>query len=496
MALSNPHLSDVASAARQSFENGNWRECLISGATVLARNPAHVETLHMMVGASYRLGDFDGAIKYMAVLAVVRPEDGDVLLDFATLLAERGQHDRAERAFTAVRRAEPSSDSVALGFARWLETCSRHEEARDILDDSLARHPDNVDILLALGHILMETTEVARAIDCLQRALELAGDDAAVFADLGDCHIMAGDMTESARCFRRAIALDENLAKAYFGLSMLAGNRFDAAAVDAMESAPSRHRLNADQKVYFAFALGRHFEQTRAYDRAFEYFAEGNRLLRRANPYDIRADEALGDAIIAAIERVSAARETVAGESAGRTPIFVLGMPRSGTTLVEQILASHSQICGGGEIAVFGRAVRRNAPAMTLSALQDLVADPAALRRVAADYLAAARAAEVGLPFFTDKTPQSFFYVGLIAAALPCAKIVHVKRDPLDTCLSCFTSLFGSCQRFSTDLVDIGRYYKLYRRLMAHWHVVVPNAVIDVEYEDCVGDQEATTSRL
>jgi tetratricopeptide (TPR) repeat protein len=496
MALSNPRPPDLASTARRHFESGNWRKCLNCGAAALARHPGHVEVLHMMVGASYRLGELDSAIKYMATLAGLLPEDGDVLVDFATLLAERGHHDRAERAFAAARRAEPASASVALGFARWLETRSRQGEARDVLDDGLTRHPDNIDLLLALGRNLMETPEVGRAIDCLQHALKFGGENATVLADLGDCHIMAGDIAEAARCFRRAIALDRSQAKAYFGLSMLPGNRFDADAVDAMESASSRQRLNADQKVYFAFALGRHYEQTRFYDRAFEHFAEGNRLLRKINPYDIRADEALADAIIAATERVRTARDAVAKESAGRTPIFVLGMPRSGTSLVEQILASHSKISGGGELRVFGDVLRRIAPSTNASSLRDLTVDPEALSLIASDYLKAAGAAERDRPFFTDKTPQSFFYIGLIAAALPDAKIVHVKRDPLDTCLSCFTSLFGLRQRFSNDLVDIGRYYKLYLRLMAHWHTVLPGVVIDVEYKDFVDDLEATTRRL
>jgi tetratricopeptide (TPR) repeat protein len=494
--LSIPRPQDVASAARRHLENGNWRECLVSGAAALARHLGHVETLQMMVGASYRLGDLDGAIKYMATLAEILPKDGDVLLDFATLLAERGYHDRAERTLAAARRVEPASVSVSLGFARWLESRSRQREARDVLDNCLVRNPDSVDILSALGRNLMETTEVGRAIDCLRRALELGGDDAAALADLGDCHIMAGDMAEAARCFHRAIALDRNQAQAYFGLSMLPGNRFDANAVDAMETAGSRMRLDSDQRIYFAFALGRHFEQSRAYDRAFKHFAEGNRLLRRANPYDIRADEARADAIIAATERIRVARNAVAKECAGRTPIFVLGMPRSGTSLVEQVLASHSKISGGGELRVFGDVVRRIAPSMNPSALCDLTVDPEALSLIASNYLEAARAAEFDRPYFTDKTPQSFFYIGLIAAALPDAKIVHVKRDPLDICLSCFTSLFGLRQRFSNDLVDIGRYYKLYRRLMAHWHALLPGVVIDVEYEDTVGNLEATTRRL
>jgi Flp pilus assembly protein TadD len=494
--LRNPQPPDLASTARRTFENGNWQMCLDNGAAVLVRNSGHVETLQLMVGSCYRLGDLDGAIRYMETLTKIAPNDGNVLLDFAALLAERGHDERAERAFAAARRVDPGSTSVAQGFARWLESRSLQREARDVLDDCLARHPDNIDILLALGRNLMETTEVGRAIECLVRALELGGDDAAVLADLGDCHIIAGDMAEAARCFHRAIALDRNQAKAYFGLSMLPGTRFTEDEIGAMHAAASRERTSADDRIYLAFALGRHFERARAFDPAFARFADGNRLLRERYPYDIRADESLADAIIAATERVATARAQAAAGASDRTPIFVLGMPRSGTSLVEQVLASHSQIWGGGELAVFGRAVRQNAFAMDAAALRDLVADPASLARIAADYLAEVRAAEFDRPYFTDKTPQSFFYIGLIAAAMPGAKIVHVKRDPLDTCLSCFTSLFGLRQRFSNDLADIGRYYEIYRRLMAHWHARMPGVIIDVEYEACIGGLEETVRHL
>ena len=449
-----------------------------------------------MVGARHRLGDLDAAIRHMAVLAELLDGEGEVLLDLAALLAERGEHERAERVFGAARQAEPDSLSVAVAFAGWLESRSRWHEACTILEACSRRHPSDIGVLRAHARVLMEMPEISRAVECLKNALAIGGDDADVLADLGDCQIMAGDLAEAERNFRRAVAHDRYQAKAYFGLAMLPAVKFSDTEVRSIETALSRSHLNEDDEIYFSFALGRHYEAARKFDRALTYFASGNKRLRQVNPYDIRADEARADAMIATVDGTRTVRAEIAVSGSYATPIFVLGMPRSGSSLVEQVLAAHSQVSGGGELTLFGNAVRRNTTTTDAAAIAGLAKSAARLRQVGSDYLARARADRFGTPFFTDKTPQNFFYVGLIAAALPGAKIVHVRRDPTDTCVSCFTSLFGSRQRFANDLADIGRYYGLYRRLMAHWRELLREAVIDVDYEDFVSDLETETRRL
>ncbi|MGB1548696.1 MAG: sulfotransferase family protein, partial [Alphaproteobacteria bacterium] len=251
--------------------------------------------------------------------------------------------------------------------------------------------------------------------------------------------------------------------------------------IAAMETVLTRLPTSDGRTIPFCFALGKAYEDCEDYDRAFNYYTRGNKLKRAELAFDI----------VETFSKPFLKKEADRGFDS-EVPIFILGMPRSGTSLVEQILASHSEVHGGGERAEWMRLVRG------IDSFPDGVRDfgPEDFARLGENYVEALRKLAPEAARITDKLPHNFLHVGLIHLALPKAKILHCVRNPVDTCLSCYKHLFDSELSFAYDLDELGRYYRLYERLMHHWRAVLPGRMLDVPYEELVADQETLSRRI
>jgi hypothetical protein len=253
------------------------------------------------------------------------------------------------------------------------------------------------------------------------------------------------------------------------------------------------------ERICLHFALAKAYEDCADPDRSFGHLCAGNALKRRSVAYD-EAAVLGGLARLRAVFTPDLMRDRAGQGDPSATPIFVVGMPRSGTTLVEQILASHPHVFGAGELECFPTVVRElidGAP--NADAFPELLRtiDAARLRGLGAAYRGAIEPLAPTARRITDKLPLNFTHVGLIHLALPNARIVHVRRDPLDTCLSCFSKLFTGNQPFTYDLGELGRYYRDYEALMAHWQRLLPAGVmLELQYEDLVADLDGQARRL
>ena len=258
-------------------------------------------------------------------------------------------------------------------------------------------------------------------------------------------------------------------------------------------------RLPSGKKVYLHFALAKALEDVGDYRRSFEHLLQGNALKRREVNYNEAANQQTIAGLIYAFDSALLARFQGMGDRS-TVPIFVLGMPRSGSTLVEQILASHPLVHGAGELMNLSRVVKEASdaarrPQGLAGGTRSFEADD--YRRIGQEYLASLPPLPEGKTRITDKAPGNFFQVGLIHLALPNARIIHTLRDPVDTCLSCFSRLFTRGQTYSYNLSELGRYYRGYRELMAHWQSVLPaGAMLDVSYEEVVDNLEEQARRL
>lgn len=247
------------------------------------------------------------------------------------------------------------------------------------------------------------------------------------------------------------------------------------------------------------FALGKAYADIGLNDRSFDNLLAGNRLKRQRLGYDERGTLAMFDRI-RAVFGADLAASLSGGGYPSAVPVFVIGMPRSGTTLVEQILAAHPEIFGAGEIQNLGRTVeavlrQQNGVVGYPEALAG--ASSAQIREIGEAYVRQLEAIAPAARRVVNKLPANFFFVGLITAALPEARILHVRRDPIETCFSCFSRLFTNGQAHSYDLAELGRYYRAYAKLMEHWRTILqPGAMLEIDYEDLVEDFESQARRM
>ena len=267
--------------------------------------------------------------------------------------------------------------------------------------------------------------------------------------------------------------------------------------LEAIEADAANQAENEQMQVNFA--LGKAYADLGDHARSFRHWLQGNALKRRTLDYNEAATVDFFDRIRAVFTPELIAKATGQGD-ASRLPIFILGMPRSGTTLVEQILASHRQVFGAGEIKDLDTVVRSvRVDGVQEAPYPDFVTafGSQQLRQFGAEYVKRLRAYSATAERITNKMPSSFFYVGLIHLALPNARILHTRRNPIDTCVSCFSKLFTGAQNYSYELGELGRYYRKYDELMAHWRRVLPSdAMLDVPYEELVGDFEPWARRV
>jgi tetratricopeptide (TPR) repeat protein len=347
-----------------------------------------------------------------------------------------------------------------------------------------------VDPLNNLGLALQEQADLVEAIACYRQAIEKRPDFAAAYANLGVALQEQGLLDESFAAFETAVALAPR--HGAFQRMLIETGRVtpESAAWRRLESLEAEvGALPESDRLEIHFALGSAYAGFSQVQRAFPHLLEANRLHRRRIAYDEAATLARFETVKRLFSADRVAQQT---DVKTRRPIFVVGMPRSGTTLVEQILASHPSVYGAGELPDLHHLVAR---AGGLERIASLGGDTIA--QLGADYLAGLPVRGADYTHIVDKQPENFLHIGLIHMALPGARIIHVMRDPIDTCLSCFSKQFNAGVAYSYDLAELGRYYRVYCDLMAHWRDVLrPGAMLEVRYEDVVTDLESESRRL
>jgi tetratricopeptide (TPR) repeat protein len=449
----------------------------------------------------------EAEVVYRKALAL-GPNIPDTLDNLALALKDL---DRLDEAAELLRRAlviEPRSDKFHLHYGTVLLDQQKVDEAAAAAAQALALNPDNHDTVNLTGRIAFEQGDLHGALARYRRALSLNPHIADAYNNLGNALKELGHLHEAEEAYLQALRLDPNIAGVYVNLSD--SRRFSSgdpllADMEALACKPDG--LSRDDRMQIDFALGKAFADLGDYTRSFQHLLAGNAAKRTKLAYNEQAALALFDRI----ERMftpELIRAKDGGGDPSATPIFILGMPRSGTTLVEQIIASHPMVHGAGELRIFSDVVQsfRGADGNTIPYPDFVPAlDGKTLGQTGAHYMARLR--ELAAPDsadeikraarITDKMPSNYYFIGLIHLALPNAKIIHCMRDPIDTCISCFSKLFSAEQNHTYDLAELGRYYVRYERLMNHWRRVLPAAAfLDVRYEDVVVDLQGQARRL
>lgn len=374
----------------------------------------------------------------------------------------------------------------------------RFEDAIRHYERSLAIQPNNAEVHNNLGVALWEQGRLDEAVVQHEAALKIQPGHAAAHNCLGNILKLQGNLSQALSHYDQAIASQPDFAEAHFSRSELKKFRRRDADLDALEQLAASDKCPPGKAPFFHFAAAKALEDTGDYERAFDHFRKGNQLKRRQIQYSEPAQSMLFQRIRSVFDRNLL--ERLAGEGdPSAAPIFVLGMPRSGSTLVEQILCSHPQIHGAGELLAMHKAITSELAAAGATAYPDWFRhiDGPTARRIGSAYLSHLPVPEEGKVRIVDKMPDNFPNIGIIRLALPNARIIHTTRESMDTCWSCYSRLFTFGQNFSYDLGELGRYYRRYEEVMAHWRSVLPqDAMLEVSYEDVVDDLEGQARRL
>ena len=359
--------------------------------------------------------------------------------------------------------------------------------------------PDNPAAWAGLGNGYAHVGDVEKSIEAFERSLRLQPDAPNVNLSYGHVLKTRGDQEASLRAYRAAIAARPDFGEVYWSMANLKVFRFEPAEIEAMERQLQRDDLSESADIHFRFALAKAYEDARDYDRAWHYYDTGNERQRKRVFHDPVAMELRHEQIANVFTRELFERHAGQGfEDA--SPILIVGLPRSGSTLIEQILASHSQVEGTAELPVLMRlaySIGRYRPDQ--KRYPESVADLRGkdFRAYGRQYIEETRAFRVtGRPFFTDKLPNNFSHVGLLHLILPNAKVINARRHPFDSCLGGYKQLFGKGQNFTYDMADLSAYYRQYHETMRHWHRVLPGKVLDVHYEETVTDLETQVRRI
>ncbi len=480
-------------------ELGRFGEAVTHYKRALTLKPDFVDAHFNLGNALQEQGELDEAIAYYQRAIAFKPGHAEAHNNLGNGLKRQGKLDEAMVHYQRAIALKPDYAEAHSNLGRVFKEQSKFAEAMVHYQRALAFKPDSAEIYLNMGNIFRLHSKYGEAMAYYQRAIAFKPDLAETYYNLGIALRELGQFDEAQRAYERALELEPRngwyYRQLFDGRRVIAGDRHLAAAEKLVEDMTS---LPIEDQRELHFALGKAYEDLEQRERSFRHRLEGNALKRRESVYD--EAEMLG--FLDRIRTVFTAELMQNKRNLGNpsmVPTFIVGMPRSGTTLVEQILASHPKVFGAGELAEFSKAV--TSLGMPNGALSFPEAVPALsteqLNQLGTSYLDAVAAEAPGAERITDKMPTNFRFVGLIHLALPNARIIHMRRDPIDTCLSCFSLLFTGDHPYCYDLGELGRYYRAYQMVMEHWRQVLPAGVmLDVRYEEVVADVEGQARQI
>lgn len=430
----------------------------------LRQNPRNVEGMRLLARIGIELGILDDAEILLESAVEFSPEDVQLRLDY----------------IDALRRRQKFAEAL---------------EQAELL---YQRDPANPLFQSRLAIERIQMGDYTRGLELFEKVLEKLPHDPASLTSRGHALKTKGDRAEAEASYRAAIAAKPDHGDAYYALANLKTYRFSADEIAAMRAQADRSDLAFMDRVHLNFALAKALEDEGDYEASFRHYDEGNALKRAQTRYS--ADAMTRELALQKEFCTPDLFEKHKGNGhPAPDPIFILGLPRAGSTLLEQILASHSQIDGTLElpnILALAHRLRGRKAGQSLypKILHDLTAEQ--LEKFGADFIENTRIHRQGAPFFIDKMPNNFRHIGLIHLILPNAKIIDARRAPMDCCFSGFKQLFAEGQEFTYGLTEIGRYYSDYVGLMDHWDEVLPGKVLRVQHEDVLDDLEGQTRRM
>ena len=522
------HVPSLFNLALIAHHAGRLEEAIGAYRRVLELEPESADAYNNLGNALKSQGRLDEAEDAYCAALRVQPDYTSAQINLGMMWENQGRIEEAEEAYRAALQAQPRLTQAHIRLGNALESQGRIKEAEEAYRAALALAPDEADTHVCLGLVLETQGRLAEAEAAYRRAIALKPRFAGAHINLGNVLETQGRIKEAEAALRRALAYDPDAAGAHMNLAnvlksqgrlqeaehayretlrrkpdyaeaysnLVAGKRYtslqddDAKKILALLASPDTGEQEA---MYLHFALGKIYDDCKLYDEAFSEYRRGNEIKHKTARFDTAAFKVYVDRIINTFDSEFIAQQEAKG-STSELPVFIVGMPRSGTTLVEQIISSHPRAHGAGELDEIHKLAMQDVPSYPEGAR---VINNDAMSALAREYEGVLqRGAATDTLRVSDKMPLNFMHLGFISLLFPRAHIVHCVRDPWDVCLSIYFQYFPSGHDYAYDLDDIAAYYREYERLMSHWRRVLPAKRHDVVYEDLVTDQKTKTEEL
>lgn len=468
----------------------------------ISASPDFVEPLNNLGVLFLEKQEFKQASQYFNQAVVLAPHFADAHCNLGLSLIGLEQSVNALMHFEKALQLKPDYAEAHYGYAKVYLHHHHFSEAECSIRKAMMLNPTQIEFYQLLADIYHEQGHYTQALMYLDQALAIDPTHSNLYLSKGNVLMAMDEISEAHEQFLKVMTnpnLDARI-NAHYSLVQLGKVTADHDSLPALLSLTENLEALSPHKLeYLYFALGKCYDDIGEWAKAFKYFTEGCRLKRQRIMYN-SADQILftQKLIHCFTQETIELLKPFANPSA--LPIFIVGMPRSGSTLVEQVLAEHSQIYGAGEVKYLNNLIQRliKNKFNTLHYPENILHfTPEICRSISENYVASLQHHSRDAIRITDKMPYNFIAIGLIHALLPNAKIIHVKRNPIDTCLSCYTKLFTEGQLYSYDLSELGQYYQDYERIMNHWRRILPSdAWLDIEYEAMVNNLEAEAQRL
>jgi tetratricopeptide (TPR) repeat protein len=480
--------------------NKNYDAAIACLHRALDLDKANARAFHILGMVYVDIEDYNRALHCLESSVGLAPKHAEYRVSFASVLEKANLDFEAGLEYHQACEINPNYlDSFTL-YGDYLLKGHRHDEALECMKHAEQLAPQNLDVLDKMGQIYLGMNDTDAATAQYIAALKTESKRVSSLLGLGQVYQELGNSAKGIEICDEIIAIDSNKPSGYLLKSRMKKSKFDDGLADQLIKFTNNDTID-DIKHHVHFALGKIYDDQNNFAEAFKHYSIGNSLKNKKFNYSAEADESRFSNLIETFN--SQLFDDFKHLGVGSNlPVVIVGMPRSGTTLTEQIISSHPNVIGAGEVVFWGKAqtalpLRLGAETAYPECIKEINAEQA--KDISAMYEATLRkiaGADTNPMHITDKMPHNFRNLGLIALLFPNVKIIHTKRDPIDTCLSIFFQNFNSAHDYASDLNNLSFHYKQYQRIMHHWHEVLPGRIMDINYEDTIADPEFWSRKL
>ena len=461
----------------------------------------NARAFHVLGMVYVDIEDYNRALHYLESACGLAPQNADFRVSFASVLEKASLDTEAGYEYHNACEVDPNYLDAFTTYGKYLLKNHRYDEALECIKHAEKLSPKNLNVTDLLGLVYSGMSNTDAAITQYRSALETEPERLSSLIGLSQVYLELGDTTKGIEVCDEIIAIDKNLTKGYIQKASMGKSMPSDGLAEQLLRFTENGSSEDKTKAETHFVLGKIYDDQNNYTQAFKHYTFGNNIKNKSSHYDIERNEAN----ISKLMEIYSADLFKTHQNLGvdsKMPVIIIGMPRSGTTLTEQIISSHPKVIGAGEVMFWSRTptampLRLGTDTPYPECVREI--SPEQAEDIATMYestLQKIAGVETNPEHITDKMPHNFIHLGLIALLFPNVKIIHTKRNPIDTCLSIFFQNFNAAHDYASDLSNLGFHYKQYQRIMRHWHEVLPGRILDINYEDTIADPQYWSRKL